>query len=49
MTPYDRAHSAMDADPENEALRLAVYDRLAHEAKKEGVSVSALIKRKLQR
>lgn len=29
MTPYDRAHAAMDADPENEALRLAVYDRLA--------------------
>ena len=25
MTPYDRAHAAMDADPENEALRLAVY------------------------
>lgn len=29
MTPYDRAHAAMEADPENEALRLAVYDRLA--------------------
>lgn len=29
MTPYDRAHAAMQADPENEALRLAVYDRLA--------------------
>lgn len=28
-TPYDRAHAAMEADPENEALRLAVYDRLA--------------------
>lgn len=28
-TPYDRAHAAMTADPENEALRLAVYDRLA--------------------
>lgn len=29
MTPYDRAHTALQADPENEALRLAVYDRLA--------------------
>lgn len=29
MTPYDRAHAAMEADPDNEALRLAVYDRLA--------------------
>lgn len=29
MTPYDRAHAAMEADPENEAARLAVYDRLA--------------------
>lgn len=29
LTPYDRAHAAMQADPENEALRLAVYDRLA--------------------
>lgn len=29
MTPYDRAHAAMEAEPENEALRLAVYDRLA--------------------
>jgi hypothetical protein len=29
MTPYDRAHAASAADPENEALRLAVYDRLA--------------------
>ncbi len=29
MTPYDRAHAAMTASPENEALRLAVYDRLA--------------------
>lgn len=29
MTPYDRAHAAMEANPENEALRLAVYDRLA--------------------
>lgn len=29
LTPYDRAHAAMEADPENEALRLAVYDRLA--------------------
>ncbi|WP_374291780.1 SseB family protein [Paenirhodobacter enshiensis] len=28
-TPYDRAHAAMEAEPENEALRLAVYDRLA--------------------
>ena len=28
-TAYDRAHAAMEADPENEALRLAVYDRLA--------------------
>ncbi|MBD3804369.1 MAG: SseB family protein [Thioclava sp.] len=29
MTPYDRAHAAMEAEPENEAKRLAVYDRLA--------------------
>ncbi|WP_330629472.1 SseB family protein [Thioclava sp. FTW29] len=29
MTPYDRAHAAMTAEPENDALRLAVYDRLA--------------------
>jgi len=29
LTAYDRAHAAMEADPENEALRLAVYDRLA--------------------
>lgn len=29
MTPYDRAHAAMETDPENEAKRLAVYDRLA--------------------
>lgn len=29
MTAYDRAHAALAADPENEALRLAVYDRLA--------------------
>ncbi|MBZ4023163.1 hypothetical protein CKO11_11920 [Rhodobacter sp. TJ_12] len=29
MTPYDRAHAAMEAAPDNEALRLAVYDRLA--------------------
>lgn len=29
MTPYDRAHAAMEADPENEAARLAVFDRLA--------------------
>ncbi|MEZ5684765.1 MAG: SseB family protein [Paracoccaceae bacterium] len=29
MTPYDRAHAAMEADPDNQALRLAVYDRLA--------------------
>ena len=29
MTPYDRAHAAMEAEPDNEALRLAVYDRLA--------------------
>ena len=29
MTPYDRAHAALEADPENEALRLALYDRLA--------------------
>ena len=29
MTPYDRAHAAMEAEPENEAARLAVYDRLA--------------------
>ncbi|WP_339114792.1 SseB family protein [Thioclava sp. GXIMD2076] len=29
MTPYDRAHAAMSAQPENDALRLAVYDRLA--------------------
>ncbi|PYF09710.1 type III secretion system (T3SS) SseB-like protein [Rhodobacter viridis] len=28
-TAYDRAHAAMEAEPENEALRLAVYDRLA--------------------
>lgn len=28
-TAYDRAHAAMEADPDNEALRLAVYDRLA--------------------
>ncbi|OCX65362.1 hypothetical protein BFP70_09870 [Thioclava sp. SK-1] len=28
-TPYDKAYAAMDADPSNEALRLAVYDRLA--------------------
>ncbi len=29
MTPYDIAHAAMEADPENDALRLALYDRLA--------------------
>ncbi|MEX1660364.1 SseB family protein [Thioclava sp. 15-R06ZXC-3] len=29
MTPYDRAHALMQAEPENEAKRLAVYDRLA--------------------
>lgn len=29
MTPYDRAHAAMSADPENKTARLAVYDRLA--------------------
>lgn len=32
-----------------DGAEVAVYDRLAYEAKKEGVSVSALIKRKLQR
>ncbi|TMV92388.1 SseB family protein [Thioclava sp. BHET1] len=29
MTPYDRAHALMQAEPENDARRLAVYDRLA--------------------
>ncbi len=29
MTPYDRAHAAMESEPENEAKRLAVFDRLA--------------------
>ena len=29
MTPYDRAHAAMEAAPEDDRLRLAVYDRLA--------------------
>ncbi len=29
MTPYDRAYAAMQADPDNQALRMAVYDRLA--------------------
>lgn len=29
MTPYDRAHAAMEAAPEDERARLAVYDRLA--------------------
>ncbi|WP_417807941.1 SseB family protein [Thioclava sp.] len=29
MTPYDRAHAAMLAEPDNESKRLAIYDRLA--------------------
>ncbi|MWD27653.1 SseB family protein [Aquicoccus sp. SCR17] len=29
-TPLDQAHAAMDAAPEDDALRLAFYDRLAH-------------------
>ncbi len=29
MTPFDVAHAAMEADPENDALRLALYNRLA--------------------
>ncbi|WP_415182722.1 SseB family protein [Phaeovulum sp.] len=29
MTPFDRAHAAMEAAPENDAARLALYDRLA--------------------
>ena len=47
MTPYDRAHAAMEAAPEDERLRLAVYDRLADaelfvllEAEPEGADIT---------
>lgn len=29
LTPFDIAHAAMETDPENDALRLALYNRLA--------------------
>ncbi|WP_376871065.1 SseB family protein [Albirhodobacter sp. R86504] len=29
LTPFDIAHAAMEADPENDALRLALFSRLA--------------------
>ncbi len=51
--PESYTHVAMvevrRVDLQWDGAEVAVYDRLAHEAKKEGVSVSALIKRKLQR
>lgn len=51
--PESYTHVAMvevrRVDLQWDGAEVAVYDRLAQEAKKEGVSVSALIKRKLQR
>lgn len=51
--PESYTHVAMvevrRVDLQWDGAEVAVYDRLAYEAKKEGVSVSALIKRKLQR
>ncbi len=51
--PEGYAHVAMvevrRVDLQWDGAEVAVYDRLAQEAKQEGLSVSALIKRKLQR
>lgn len=51
--PESYTHVAMvevrRVDLQWDGAEVAVYDRLAQEAKSEGVSVSALIKRKLQR
>ncbi|KPD29653.1 HNH endonuclease [Pseudomonas paraeruginosa] len=51
--PESYTHVAMvevrRVDLQWDGAEVAVYDRLAQEAKQEGVSVSALIKRKLQR
>ncbi len=47
MTPFDRAHAAMDLAPDDDAARLALYDRLADaelfvllESEPEGADVS---------
>lgn len=47
MTPFDRAHAAMQTDPQDDALRLALFDRLADaelfvllEAEPEGADIT---------